>query len=229
MKTRPRRNPATKVATSRWLAYATASAATVLTSAGSADAEIHYSGRLDVNFGPDENKTVNFALDKPGDLLRFGHYAGPGGTAFFEIDGIRSEAFLGYSGFEYAYPAKLHLKNRYISQGRNFVTFYNHGTLYANHGRGYGEWGGRVRGFIGFRFDGGAGPQYGWARVYMLGDEASFILLDYAYADPGEPIQPGQKTSSAKDAVTEEGSLGLLAIGGAGLMLWRQRRRRAAA
>jgi hypothetical protein len=59
----------------------------------------------------------------------------------------------------------------------------------------------------------------------MYGDRASFLLLDFAYGDPGEPVRPGQTSSSAKTDVAEEGSVGLLAAGAAGLALWRKQRK----
>jgi MYXO-CTERM domain-containing protein len=49
--------------------------------------------------------------------------------------------------------------------------------------------------------------------------------MDYAWADPGEPIKPGQTRSEASK-VPVKGSLGLLSLGAAGLALWRQRRKR---
>ncbi len=224
MKIHRGRNHAAKIPTSRWLAYATASAATVLPGAGSADAEIHYSGPVDVTFGPDEYKIVKFPLDQPGDFIQFGHYRG--GTAFFEIEALSGEAFAGYSLIEYAFPFRLKNLDRYLSEAK-FVGFYNHGTLYDDGGRGYGRWGGQVGGFVGFRFDAGAGPQYGWARVRMGGDQANFILLDYAYGDPGERVKAGQTSSSAAAADTpSEGSLGVLALGAAGVAIWRQGRKR---
>jgi hypothetical protein len=82
-------------------------------------------------------------------------------------------------------------------------------------------------GLIGFAFNNGSGKQYGWARVRMGGGEPgerenAFKVLDYAYADPGEPIQAGQ-TSDAP--VTGMGSLGLLAAGATGLLTWRKTHR----
>jgi hypothetical protein len=59
-----------------------------------------------------------------------------------------------------------------------------------------------------------------------MGNRADFWLVDYAYADPGEPIRAGQ--TSSNDIVPEEGSLGALALGAAGLLAWRKSRSRAA-
>ena len=86
------------------------------------------------------------------------------------------------------------------------------------------------RGFIAFSFDAGAGREYGWARVKTTGTpDFNFILVDYAWADSGTPIQTGQTRSSKADAaVSKTGSLGLLATGAPGLKAWRQERTAAA-
>ena len=72
--------------------------------------------------------------------------------------------------------------------------------------------------FMAFRFDDGGGTQYGWARVRMgAAPKHKFILKDFAFADPGESITAGQTSSSNSDAVPASGSLGMLALGAAGL------------
>jgi hypothetical protein len=79
-------------------------------------------------------------------------------------------------------------------------------------------------GFVGFCFNGGAGQQYGWARITMDGAPANkFTLVDYAFADLGQRIRAGQTGVSDSG-----GSLGLLAIGCAGLLAWRACRLKAA-
>ena len=78
-------------------------------------------------------------------------------------------------------------------------------------------------GFVGFKFNIGAGDQYGWARLMFYGNGANnFTLLDYAWGDVGDSITAGQTA-----LVPEPGSLGLLALGGAGLLAWRKRRAKA--
>jgi hypothetical protein len=49
---------------------------------------------------------------------------------------------------------------------------------------------------------------------------------DYAWGDPGDTIRTGQISSAGDmvDTVTESGSVGLLALGAAGLIAWRKRR-----
>jgi hypothetical protein len=61
----------------------------------------------------------------------------------------------------------------------------------------------------------------------MVGDpEKAFTVLDYAYADPGEPIRAGQRRST--EQIPSEGSLGWLALGAAGVLQWRKSRSRTA-
>ena len=92
-----------------------------------------------------------------------------------------------------------------------------------------GPWRDPGVGFVGFRFNNGAGIQYGWARVRMGGsgeNNNGFKLLEYAYGDPGEPITAGQRPNNEQAA--DEGSLGWLALGAVGLLAWRKSRSRTA-
>ena len=79
-------------------------------------------------------------------------------------------------------------------------------------------------GAIGFKFNTGAGDQYGWARVRMDGfPYHTFQVLDYAYGDPGDVVVVGRRPRSSDSAPTLE-SLGGLALGAIGLLAWRRRR-----
>jgi hypothetical protein len=79
-------------------------------------------------------------------------------------------------------------------------------------------------GAIGFKFNTGAGDQYGWARVRMDGyPYHTFRVLDYAYGDPGDVVVVGRRPRSGDSAPTLE-SLGGLALGATGLLAWRRRR-----
>ncbi|CAN5484375.1 hypothetical protein BH18VER2_BH18VER2_05210 [soil metagenome] len=94
MKTRFRKTNALTIPGSRWLAYASAGVATALAGAAPAEAEIHYSGRVDTVFPPDEDKSVNFPLDQPGDLISFVHVAN-GPENFFGVRCPKDGAFVG--------------------------------------------------------------------------------------------------------------------------------------
>ncbi len=73
-------------------------------------------------------------------------------------------------------------------------------------------------GYVAFRFDLGAGTQYGWAQVDLNGapdNRGTFIA--YGYGAPGEAVTVGQP-------IPEPSSLAMLALGGLGLMAWRRKR-----
>jgi hypothetical protein len=245
------RKPAV-IANSRWLAYATAGAASAFTGANSAEATIHYSGRIDLPFGAKNYRSVQFQLDQPGDsfhLKHFDDFSGRqsySGFALFGIVGLAGASFAGFLNTHTYYGcgsnlvpfvSKIH-RSEPISR-RAFTAAFNSGFM-AGHGSicgfSWGQWLGPVHGFIGFKFNNGNGNQYGWVRIKMWGYYTfnCFTLLDYAYADPGEPILAGQKSSTemvpeeSNDVIPQEGSLGALALGAAGLLAWRKKRSRTA-
>jgi hypothetical protein len=225
-----RRRQVNSIPNSRWAAYAAAGAATALGGINSADAEIHYSGLIDAKFG---NHTRTFQLDSAGPAaLQFRHNAHYYST--FEIDG-GSDFFAVFYGAAAGYSVSCASNNSIGSVSRlarhdviSQRPFSSRAAIMATV-EGFGCGGGprgQFRtggmGFIGFRFNNGNGDQYGWARVKM-GDDSRhrFILLDYAYGDPGDQVRAGDL--SADEAPKLE-SLGGLAIGAAGLLAWRRRR-----
>jgi hypothetical protein len=197
---------------SRWLAYATAGAATVLTGANSLEAAIHYSGPLHVPFPPDQNLHETFQLANPGNSFELDHNVS-GHAAFTIIGDVRGKI--------YPYASRLNSGDR-ISAGP-FAGGYV-GYMVKSQDAPFGQWKRPGIGFVGFSFDVGKGTQYGWVRVKMAGNRKNngFFLLDYAWADAGEPIAAGQTSSEGQ--VPALGSLGLLAAGAAGLLVWRKRR-----
>jgi len=229
MKTRQSRRQTAKVSHSRWLAYATASAATAFAGSNSAEGAIHYSGFVGEKFAPDFIGIKSFQLDQPGDSLVFGH--GFSSAYFF---GRGFSAFRG-TGTDYdLYVSKLS-RGQSIAAG-DFIFASSEHPGYMAGARPNVHWNDPGVGFVGFRLNSGAGIQYGWARVRMAGAgwANAFKLIDYAYADPGEPIRAGQRSSdeqapdqgSTDEQGPDEGSLGWLALGAAGLLAWRRRRAR---
>jgi hypothetical protein len=127
--------------------------------------------------------------------------------------------FRGYDGY---HALKLATR-RPVSRG--FFTTSGYAALIDVSGGGsFNELG---VGFVGFKFDVGNGTQYGWVRIKTIqaGPRNQLVVEDYAWADPGESILTGQKTES-DSAVPDQGSLGLLALGAAGLTAWRKSRLR---
>ncbi|PYK39506.1 MAG: hypothetical protein DME60_09710 [Verrucomicrobia bacterium] len=217
---RLRQNTSPLLSNSRWLAYAAAGAATSLGGAQSAEAEIHYSGVIN-----DHVRDRGFVPLDHNARLRFNEYNTYQAT--FTIDGAAvSNAFCGYEGrFGTNYVSRLSqgavISNcHFLSPPGSFLVLapYSGGPFFE-----------KGIGFIGVRFNNGAGVQYGWARLRMPGPpyfDMRFSLMDYAWGDPGDQIRAGQTSLAGDmvDAVPDSGSLGLLALGGAGLMAWRKRR-----
>jgi len=227
IKTNNRSRKSASIGKTRWAAYAAAGAATALGGTHSMEADIHYSGPINAVFKGHGQIIGTFPLDQPDNVISFVHkldeYAGV--RMYTECSCAR--AVRGYSS---RFASKLPFGAN-ISAGafNSFLTTY--WAVLNSNGPG-GAWGDPGVGFVGFRFNGGGGIQYGWARVRMLGQERhnNFKLLDYAFADPGEPIFAGQRSSDeqAPDHASVQGSLGGLALGAAGLLAWRKSRSRTA-
>ena len=223
----------------RWSAYVTAGAASTLACASSAEAEIHYSGLVNHNFA---NGSFAGPLD-PGLTLELGVGTGTQighNTSAFGFIHIRDAAenkligtFAGtLASYAGVYVLELPAGQSVPAQGFAISCRWSSscGCQVCYHGAYIGG-GGRFRdrgiGFIGFVFSHGSeASQYGWARVQKSGPPPyRFRLVDYAWGDPGDRIRTGQKSSSGDmvDAVTDSGSVGLLALGAAGLVAWRKR------
>ena len=231
MKTNNLRSKPASIPKTRWASYAAAGAASALAGSNSLEAAIHYSGRLDVPFADACLDTVHtFQLDQPGDSFRLARYPYYcfAGDDYFNIFGIASAAFRGRPGEKIvAYVSRLSFGQR-ISRGPFYQDAFGGrlvGTTTSSFG--HAQWTRGGYGYIGFRFNNGAGVQYGWARIKMQkGPEWRFKLVDYAYADPGESIKAGQ--TSSDERAPDQGSLGWLALGAVGLLAWRKSRSRSA-
>lgn len=76
-------------------------------------------------------------------------------------------------------------------------------------------------GFAGFRFDAGGTTLYGWAELTIdVTAPATVTISQWAYEDTGAAIAVGATTA----AVPEPSSLGLLALGAAGVTAWRRKK-----
>jgi LPXTG-motif cell wall-anchored protein len=231
MKTLPAERRALPIRKSRWAAYATASAATMLAGNQLVEAAIHYSGPLHVKLSGSKNVHATFQLDRPGDSLFFEHlntlfHDSNYDFAGFKVIGRNGASFRGSPSIDFADVSHLK-KGALVSQGQfttGLASKENFGTLAATYANGYFLDPGVA--YIGFFFQGNSGRQYGWARVRMHGNTNGngFEVIDYAYADSGEPIKAGQGIPAGEDETTSLGSLGLLAAGAAGIVGWRRRR-----
>lgn len=221
----------------RWTAYAAAAAASSFAAAHSAEATIHYSGPINQKVAG--THVFTFDLGSGGVTFKVIHrwdYKGPstshgGGEAFFGIYGPGA-AFKGafFCPFgDLASASKLNPRDT-LSGGSFFPGAAVLAVRYGDcHGYGGdGQFQDPGNGLVGFKFNTGAGDQYGWARINIQPETGTgptafkFKLVDYAYGDPGEIVVAGQKESRSSAPALE--SLGGLAMGAAGLLAWRRRR-----
>ena len=216
------------ISNSRWATYAAAGAASALTCANSAEAEIHYSGHVAVELTG--NAQASLPLSNGASLV-FENIS-PGTTFWqdftFVMEGVISGSARGDDyGFSRIFLSKLPLGEN-VSAGRFLsVTGHpNHGVLFTNWSDGqFAPNSGRIRGFVGFRFNTGNGTQYGWARIETKNpgnNHTRDVIKDYAWGDVGDAILTGQTQSlQPANANSVPGSLGLLAFGAQGLDAWR--------
>ena len=226
------------IAEARRLAYATAGVASAFGLSSTAEAEIHYSG--DVSIKLTGNAQASLPLSNGASLVF--ENIDPGSTFWQDFDFLMKRVISG-SARGYFHTG---------SFGRNFLSNLPSGVNVStgeflpvtgnpsfgvlisdwSDGRFAPSQGGRLRGFVGFRFNTGNGTQYGWARIQTRDDNNNHIhdvIKDYAWGDVGDSIRTGQKSSSGDmvDTVTDSGSVGLLALGAAGLVAWRKPREQA--
>jgi hypothetical protein len=211
----------------RWTAYAAAGAASALTCANSAEAEIHYSGNVSIELTLNAHATLSLSN---GAALAFKNYFR---TTFIQtFTFVMSGVISGSARAVRYFPGSARLSNLplgvNVSAGRFLsVTGHpNHGVLITNWSDGqFAPNSGPIRGFVGFRFNTGNGTQYGWARIQTENGAKNRIhdtIRDYAWGDVGDAISTGQTQSlEPANANSVPGSLGLLAFGAQGLNAWR--------
>jgi len=229
---KPLTTKSASISNSRWLAYATAGAASAFAAANSAEGTIHYSGPINRIFK--ECQSANFGLDRPGDFIRLRHSSflvcdtSRSGNAFFNVAGIAGASIAGFYD-DCRYVSASNLKRGQLISSRPFVPAQSPPWGSANLAWAYnpscpGQFRGGT-GFIGFKFNNGSGDQYGWVRIQVqpgFSHHYPFKLIDYAYGDVGDTIAAGQR--SGHD-VAELESLGGLALGAIGLLAWRKSRK----
>jgi hypothetical protein len=210
----------------RWCAYAAAGAATAVSGASTAEAEIHYSGVLNVKFNIEKTHQSKQVLETLSGGYALGFlqqkpFTSAGPSNFFLINYFTQAGVRGQKYHSLYFPAKLPagaLVSAGVFHGKYFPAFH------LRTAQGLGNFVTEGIGFVGFEF-GNNGIHYGWMRIKTdsLGD---YILVDYAYGDPGDKIKTGQRRLNEPDSqrLPSEGSLGVFALGALGLTTWRKLR-----
>lgn len=211
-----------------------------------AEAEIHYSGPVNFAFNDrlGGTETHSFPLSQGAVLVGIRDVVGfHEHDAVFKIKGAAVSNALREYPYSYrnsvvnALPRGSVVSQGYFQRfGRGSLQYYN---------CGYPGWQEEATHFIGFRFNSGAGMQYGWVRIKWGGcglpggADNRYIVKDYAWGDVGDQIKTGQKQLHEDETQVEpqavkgaelapladsQGSLGLLALGAVGLRAWRKSR-----
>ncbi|QEG20837.1 PEP-CTERM sorting domain-containing protein [Mariniblastus fucicola] len=207
-----KQNDSSSVNKKRWAAYSAAGLAALVSGADSAEAEITH---IEVGTTWTTDSDFYYALDGSA-ALNFYH---PGDRALVGVwNGGYYGSLVGVSSGGFNYASNL-------ASGVNVSTQGFLGSVFADFADGGGYTNSQfvnTSGFFAFRFDGGAGQQFGWGRLTAAGDSPvnTFTIEEYAFADVGEAIEVGQTVS----AVPEPGSLGLLALGAVGVLASRRKK-----
>ena len=214
-----------KIKNNRWYAYAAAGAAATLAGAQSAEADITHivvgSPGGDIGVGDD----LYFSLAGSAALNLFNvdlSSSSPGVFGAMNVGVFNGGSFfgtmVGFSSAGFNYASNLAPAANISTQ--NFLGSSVFATMVFAFGYTNEQFI-DTGGFLAFRFDAGAGTQFGWARVSSNGDSPAntFVLEEYAFGDVGEAVSVGQTAS-----IPEPASLGLLAMGAVGLLANRRRR-----
>jgi hypothetical protein len=207
----------------RWAAYAAAGAATAIGTTEVAEAAIIY---RDLNIPLDAciiegtlksaSTFVDANLDGVDDVsfLHLGRLSNGVPKGIAAVYGVNNGEIAGFTA-----GSSLYARNLAFSAEVKSQNFQSYGVMAFIAGFDNSEFKEPGLGYVGFKFDKDGGTHYGWISVNMAGVSGNaFTILGVAYNDvAGEGILAG---------VPEPGSLGLLATGAVGMLLWRRARRR---
>jgi len=201
----------------RLFAYALAAGAGMLAAGTPAEAGVIYVNPTDQTY-----TNIGFQLDLNGDSVNDVTFTNAGYSFYWRIlkaaaDGVVRNAwgwavplpagsFIGPGGQFAANPALAEASNYY-------------GVFYS-----YGPWANVNDHYLGLRFPIGSDTHYGWVRMDVQTNVGSMSISatvkDWAYeSTPNVGISAGDT-----GVVPEPGTLSLLALGSAGLALWRKRK-----
>jgi hypothetical protein len=103
-----------------------------------------------------------------------------------------------------------------IGPGQTYTDTGGSGSVISQNffGSTNGDFAGQT-GYVGFEFQLNSQTDYGWARISVTSDSSSITIYDYAYDNSGTTILAGE--------IPEPGSLALLALGAAVIVIGRSR------
>lgn len=186
-------------------------AAGVIATTGVVNAQIIYTDVSPDNTMSDSSLFIDLNNDKVPDFSIVHMKYGTGTNAFFNLIGLQSlnkneilgDTVVSVSGSSTStnfYPKALN-QNELIDDSQELWFDSKYGQMYLKVSYGTyqfeaGEWPKAVDKFLGLRFKINGVFHYGWVRLDMGQNAASFTVKDYAYeSHPGKKILAGQSSS----------------------------------
>ncbi|MBS0660765.1 MAG: PEP-CTERM sorting domain-containing protein [Verrucomicrobia bacterium] len=183
-------------------------------SADTADAQIFYSGPLNISIGQGNAFGLDLNSDSFNDLT-LKNYVFVGGNYMGATVTFAPGQLVGFSASGLSYVSSL-APNALIGPGTVGPSFF--GSMAYGSANPNAQFNNSNGGLLGLSFPAGGNTLYGWVRVNINQTSGTFTIVDYAYqTSPGTAINAG---AIPEPSVT----LGLLAAGAAGLGIYRRRR-----
>lgn len=210
MKSDQSRETSTSPSLKRRAAYTLAASAAAVGTANSADAAIQYSGIQNIAVGSGFFQNLDLNLDSAQDitLQNFNNFAGP-------YQGLNTFIGAGAVGFTSGFSYISALGAGTLVDGSSNFKFFGSMAYGANNPNA--QFNNVTDAYIGVRLASPANTNYGWVRVDVNNANKTLLIKDWAYEDvAGTGIRTG--------AIPEPGTLGMLAVGAAGLASLRRKR-----
>ncbi|QDU55824.1 PEP-CTERM sorting domain-containing protein [Aeoliella mucimassa] len=195
------------------IAYSLAAGAAAGLAASQADAEIVYSGTVDLSIAQFTAENINLDGDAYNDILLKNYVFGGGNYQGAYVNFYPGKLVGFTTGFSYASALEMGDVIDVSTTTGSFAASMAYGAANPD-----AEFNTASDAYIGLAFPIAATNHYGWLRVSIDNAAGTFVVHDWAYNDvPGEGIVAGQ--------VPEPSTLGLLAAGAAGVAAMRRRKK----
>lgn len=194
-------------------------AGSVLTATtGTAEAQIFYSGPLNISIGQGSAQDLNLDGDSFADI-KLKNYVFGGGNYMGATILFAPGQLVGFSN-GLAYVSNL-APNSVIGPGTVGPSFF--GSMAYGGANPNAQFNNTTGGILGLSFPANGNTYFGWVRVNVNQAAGTFTVVDFAYeTTPSTAILAGATGTIPEPTVT----LGLLAGGAAGLGIYRRRKAR---